>query len=216
MLQLTITLQGTMGNKTSTAATATTLTAKYVGSFGEEGKGDGQFEKDREVYIRVCPVDDSIWVARGGLQVFSPEGKFLRRFAISHWFLSPCAFAFDSDKTIIVCLGDEVRLYKQDSIFLRQIGRGRGKDEGQFDFPTGVTTDGKGLIFVVDQGNCRIQVFKRDGSFVRAFGKEGERDGEFKAPHDIAFAPSGELVVSDNNNFRIQVHVVFPCDHCCC
>jgi len=46
---------------------------------------------------------------------------------------------------------------------------GPGKGKGQFNLPTCVAVDDKGLIYVCDYLNDRVQVFKSDGSFVRSF-----------------------------------------------
>lgn len=42
--------------------------------------------------------------------------------------------------------------------------------------------DEGGFIFVADSGNNRIQIFNPDGTFLRAFGRWGQNDGEFKVP----------------------------------
>ena len=44
-----------------------------------------------------------------------------------------------------------------------------GSGNGQFDFPSGVFASASNEVFVVDQGNDRIQVFNLAGSFLRAF-----------------------------------------------
>ena len=44
----------------------------------------------------------------------------------------------------------------------------------------GVAVDEGGFIFVADSGNNRIQIFNPDGTFLRAFGRWGQSDGEFK------------------------------------
>ena len=49
-----------------------------------------------------------------------------------------------------------------------------GDDERHFNQPKGVTTDGKGLLYVADFGNDRIQVFKEsDGSLVGSVPVKG-------------------------------------------
>ena len=44
-----------------------------------------------------------------------------------------------------------------------------GSGRGQFDFPSGVCVSPNGEVFVVDQGNDRIQIFSLAGNFLRAF-----------------------------------------------
>ena len=44
---------------------------------------------------------------------------------------------------------------------------GKGKGPGQFDVAHGIAIDAKGLLWVMDRENQRIQVFDADGTFVR-------------------------------------------------
>ena len=55
-----------------------------------------------------------------------------------------------------------------EGVFLRQWGS-EGSEEGEFKSPGGMCVSGEEL-FVCDQSNDRIQVFGRDGSFVRQWG----------------------------------------------
>ncbi|MFC1529155.1 6-bladed beta-propeller [Gemmatimonadota bacterium] len=47
--------------------------------------------------------------------------------------------------------------------------------------PTTIWIDESGLVFVSDYGNKRIVVFDQDGEYLRAFGRDGEGPGEFRA-----------------------------------
>ena len=51
----------------------------------------------------------------------------------------------------------------------------------------GVAVDDGGFIFVADSGNNRIQIFNPDGTFLRAFGRWGQSDGEFKVTQVLLF-----------------------------
>lgn len=74
-----------------------------------------------------------------------------------------------------------------------------------FDRPVDVVEDREENIYVVDQGNNRIQVLDRRGSFVREWGGRGFAPGSFDVPSAIALDPaSGNLFVVDSGNHRIQ------------
>jgi sugar lactone lactonase YvrE len=80
---------------------------------------------------------------------------------------------------------------------------GRGGAPGQFDQPVGIAVGPRGRLFVGDRNNHRVQAFTRNGDFVRAWGREGTRVGEFREPHDVA--ADGEFVyVADLWNQRVQ------------
>jgi sugar lactone lactonase YvrE len=56
--------------------------------------------------------------------------------------------------------------FDKDGRFIKSWG-GKGKEPGQFDVAHGITFDSKGLLWVMDRENQRIQVFDTNGTFVR-------------------------------------------------
>lgn len=80
-----------------------------------------------------------------------------------------------------------------------------GTTNGLFDSPKGVAfspvTD---QVYVADSVNNRIQVFTRDGAFVRKWGRLGTTNGRFSDPRGIAVDPSGNVFVVDRGNNRVQ------------
>ena len=72
----------------------------------------------------------------------------------------------------------------------------RGSGDGEFYRPQGLCFNSKGLLYVVDHGNCRVQVF-RENVFQFQFGSEGRNPGQFKEPRYIAVDSSDQLYVTD-------------------
>ena len=64
------------------------------------------------------------------------------------------------------------------SVFQFEFGSG-GAAPGQFDSPSGVTTDSNDRIIVADVSNRRIQVFDSTGAFQFEFGSVGAGPGQF-------------------------------------
>jgi hypothetical protein len=90
-----------------------------------------------------------------------------------------------------------------EGVFLRQWGS-EGEGEGEFDSPKGVCVNGE-EVFICDEENNRIQVFARDGSFVRQWGgTRGIGQGELDSPHGITVS-EGEVFVCDWGNDMVQV-----------
>ena len=56
--------------------------------------------------------------------------------------------------------------FDKDGKFIKSWG-GKGKDPGQFDVAHGIVIDSKGLLWVMDRENQRVQVFDQNGTFVR-------------------------------------------------
>ena len=60
-------------------------------------------------------------------------------------------------------------------------------------------------IAVSDSGNHRVQVFSSDGTYLRSFGEEGNRQGQFQTPSGIAFGTNDNIIVGESGNQFIQI-----------
>lgn len=76
---------------------------------------------------------------------------------------------------------------------------------GVFNAPRGIAVDKKGDVYVLDAGNHRVQKFDSKGEFVKAWGKEGDGEGQLKTPGGLDVGPEGNIYVADTWNHRIQV-----------
>ena len=81
----------------------------------------------------------------------------------------------------------------------------QGSGEGMFNTPLGVAVNDRDEIVVADSNNHRVQVFDRNGTFLRCFGHRGENAGEFKCPVGVAINKDRNIFVADNGNNRIQI-----------
>src|SRR5437667_171515 len=79
-----------------------------------------------------------------------------------------------------------------------------GAGNGQFNYPSGVATDGSGNVYVADTYNNRIQKFDRNGTFLTTWGSAGAGNGQFDFPYGVATDGSGNVYVADTGNNRIQ------------
>jgi DNA-binding beta-propeller fold protein YncE len=79
------------------------------------------------------------------------------------------------------------------------------RENGTFFGPTNIAVDGKGMLYVADTMNYRVQILDPEGKFVRAFGAQGDRPGEFIRPKGIGVDSEGHIYVADAefNNFQI-------------
>jgi ABC-type Fe3+ transport system permease subunit len=87
---------------------------------------------------------------------------------------------------------------------LQVIGRA-GTGPGEFNRPEGICVDAQDRIYVADSCNHRIQIFSRDGKFIRQYGRAGSGWGELSYPYDIAVDAHGYQYVCEFGNSRIQV-----------
>ena len=62
--------------------------------------------------------------------------------------------------------------FDKDGRFIKSWG-GKGKEPGQFDVAHGAAFDAKGLLWVMDRENQRIEIFDGEGTFVRQLTYKG-------------------------------------------
>ena len=72
----------------------------------------------------------------------------------------------------------------------------RGSGYGQFIHPQGLCFNSQGLLYVVDHGNSRVQVF-RENMFLLKFGSKGRKPGQLQCPRYIAIDSSDQVYVTD-------------------
>jgi len=88
--------------------------------------------------------------------------------------------------------GDQVFEFSQDGKVLLTLGKAgiAGDGPDTFNKPSDVLVAPNGDIFVADGhgpgSNARIVKFSADGTFIKAWGKEGTAPGEFNNPHSLA------------------------------
>lgn len=85
-------------------------------------------------------------------------------------------------------------------------GEQGSSDPGKIKKPEAAKVSPKdGNVYVVDLGNHRIQIFDKDGKFIRTFGKKGTGPGEFARPAGLSFDKEGNIYITEIDNDRVQV-----------
>lgn len=98
---------------------------------------------------------------------------------------------------------DPVQVYASAGEFIRTWGR------GEFAHPHQIRIDSDGYVWLVDAGLHTVQKFTPEGEVVLTLGVRGEKGTQltqFNRPTDVAFAPSGDIFVSDGYGNRRIVH----------
>jgi len=199
---------------------------KLINSFGEKGKEPGQFyypkalaqDSKGNLYIADC------WNHR--IQKFSPELQFLTAFGSygnkEGEFNEPYDITIDKRERLFIVdrCNHRIQVFDSDGKFLYSFGqRGTILEEDlaefyetpkelfsipAFEFPTKIALDTKENLYVVDSGNCRIQILTPSGEFLSSFGEKGDEKGKFQYPFDIAIDTNDNIFVSDPINSRIN------------
>ena len=86
-----------------------------------------------------------------------------------------------------------------------RIGQDEGEDEYIFPGITGLTVDANGRAFVLVAQDDAIRVFKPDGSYSHAIGRQGQGPGELFAAQTINRGPEGNIWVASMGTQKITI-----------
>jgi len=143
------------------------------------------------------------------VQVYRTDGVFVRSFSTAnpsgthHIKLDPAGNVWLADFRSHI-----VQKYSPAGKLLLTLGEAdqTGCDESHFAGPTDMAFLPDGDVFISDgYGNRRVVHFDKKGRFIKAWGEEGTRPGQFALPHAIAIDSKDRIYVADRNNARIQV-----------
>jgi sugar lactone lactonase YvrE len=136
--------------------------------------------------------EDNIWATDTGSHIvvkMNARGRVLMVLGIKgnagEWhqaghlrcFNEPNDLAFGAEGEVYITQGhgkgdSRVLKFDAEGNFIGTWG-GHGKGPGEFNVPHSIVTDGKGLIYIADRSNQRIQVFDRDGKYLRESSHPG-------------------------------------------
>ena len=131
----------------------------------------------------------SLGAIKGSLQFPQQTGR-LYGVAVSP--VNGSVFVSDNAKSQIHVLDVERK-------HVRTFGQ-HGKGEGQLSFPLGIDISANVQVYVANQFNHCVSVFREDGTFIRTIGQ-----GKLQRPSDVLVHSSGLVYVADRWNHRIAV-----------
>ena len=147
-----------------------------------------------------------------GISVFNRKGESVR-FITDPSIERPSGVAVDRERRKIY-LADtahtksathNVKIFNLEGKLVGTLGRGKGGGPGEFMFPTYVTVDAQGNLYVTDTLNSRVQLFDSGGNFVRNFGERGNSWGMFDKPKGVALDSFGNVYVVDSGWSNVQI-----------
>lgn len=204
---------------------------------GIAGSGNGQFKEpkgiavDEEGYVLVADA------ANNRLEVFSPSGEYVEKRGLAS---EPAGIAvavrtLGSTKYdliyVVLPSASKIQQYLLPRYSHREFSESgsfgkTGSGNGQFKEPlsialnaagrTGIEPKTKGLAYVADAGNHRVQVLKFASEtagtleYSSQFGKSGSEPGQFAAPSAVTVVPNNyyglfnDLLVMDPGDSRFQ------------
>ena len=149
---------------------------------------------------------------RKGISVFDRQGKKLT-FITDPSLERPTGIAIDrrhgriyvADTSHTKSEKHTVKVFSMSGDLVGTIGGEKGDAPGQFLFPTYLTVDGNGNLYVTDTLNSRVQMFDAEGKYVKSFGQRGNAWGMFDKPKGVALDSFGNVYVADSGWSNVQI-----------
>lgn len=160
-------------------------------------------------YVYAGP-DGKLWVSDTGnnrVVIFEANaaGELVRAAGqIGDPFDTPIGVVVGPENDIFVVDSGNNRVRRFDAALAHQADFGAaGAGPAQFDRPRGIAIVQRvePLLLVADTGNNRVQIVKRDGSFVKELTTAGGT--ALAAPEDVAVDSRGNIYIADTGNDRI-------------
>lgn len=173
----------------------------FVGAWGSEGSGEGEFQSP--IYVAIAD-SGNIYVSDWGnyrMQVFSDDFEFIEEWVLfgdeEPHFRIPSGIDFDAEGNVLVAVSGigRVQKYSPTHDFITQWGISPTAP-GQFNNPFDIDVDSEGNIFVADTHNRRIQKFNRFGIFLTEWDIPYD-DVDLPYPNGIAIDSDGYVYVLD-------------------
>jgi len=106
----------------------------------------------------------------------------------------------EEEDGVKVIINPNEPLYGEIEFLLEQdLSIGNEEDENYLFYKArGIQVDNKGMIYVLDSGNHRIQKFDHYGNYVQTIGRQGQGPGEFTMPSNLQIdIETGHIYVND-------------------
>jgi DNA-binding beta-propeller fold protein YncE len=139
--------------------------------------------------------------------VLSPEGKFQRHldFPKEFGFFSDLAVDFKGTVFLVDSVNATVSAAAKDAKEFSLVAKGLRE---HLSFPTYITADSRGVLYLVDQNGSGIVILGQDGSFLGRQLAMGWNPGLLYFPSQMCMNEKGQVFIADRGNSRVQVYSI--------
>lgn len=146
-------------------------------------------------------------VFSGRVLVLNPEGRYQKHVTFPEDYGFFCDLSVDVQGTIYLIDGPQAMVFSATKASRRFSPLTKSLKE-YASFPTSLTVDSRGQIYVVDQHGSGIVILGQDGSFQGRQLSMGWKEGLLSYPSQLCINERGEIFIADRNNNRIQIFTV--------
>ena len=142
----------------------------HVVATGKQGDAPGELNRPGGVAIH--EETHQIFVANyvnNRVEIFFESGEFFHQLGVGQ-LSRPSGIATHGDSVYVSCWDDTVSKFSLTELCLVRMIGGEGSDNGQFDWPSQLTTDPIGRVFIADMYNSRICIHDPDLNHLRNIG----------------------------------------------
>jgi len=151
--------------------------------------------------------NDNIYILdifTGRVLVLNHEGKYQKQipFPNEYGFLSDLSVDSKGGILLVDCVKAMVFSAAKNSEGFSALTKNLRE---YLDFPTSITTDSRGTIYIVDEDGGGIVILAADGSFLGRQLSKGWNEGLLYFPSQMCLNERGEVFIADRNNSRVQI-----------
>jgi sugar lactone lactonase YvrE len=162
-----------------------------------------------EVIPRSFRIDgnDNIYILdvfSGRVVVVEADGKYLREIPVPKGAGFFSDLAVDSKGNVLLLDSVNAVVYSA-AAGAKQFSQLSESLEEFVNFPTSLTTDSAGKIYLVDQHGSGLALLAPDGSFMGHKLGKGWNESRLYYPSQLCISDEGTLFIADRNNSRVQL-----------
>ena len=172
------------------------LKKQPVLAVGKKGKANDELYRPRGLVLD--EPNQLIYIAdynNSRIQVVSFAGKFLKRFG-QGILKEPFGIAVTEDNVFVTdqYLHVLFQFIKKDNKLVGRAGT-KGGGEGQLSYPSGLSIDYNGDVYVAESNNNRVSVFSKDLNFLKHLFTQ-----QLMYPRDVKLTPNSVVVLDQSPN----------------